>query len=306
MSNPAPTQARNPGPSWGYRFLRITDRVLPEVVYRPLRAIGTWIALTGMPEQRRHSREYLAVILGRPPTLGEVFRHFFSFEEALMQRLRIANGKQIECEYTPGSDDFRHWMENGGPVLLGSMHVGVSDMLGFQLAGKSNNTIYLVRQRVGNSHDTEALARRFGPALRFIWVNDPGEMLYALKEALGTTGAVAIQCDRVEPGSRTEAFEFLGMRRLFPFTIYHLALLFDRPVLLSFGTPGLNGRSQLHAAPLFMRVPGESKDAALERARAHFQNFLYLLEAQLRLHPFLWFNFLPLNPVAGESPSAIK
>ena len=31
---------RNPGPSWGFGFLRVADRVLPEWFYRPLRAAG--------------------------------------------------------------------------------------------------------------------------------------------------------------------------------------------------------------------------------------------------------------------------
>lgn len=306
VTNQTPAPARNPGPSWGYQFLRVTDWVLPEVIYRPLRAIGTMIAMAGMPKQRKYSREYLSLVFGRPATTQEVFHHFFAFEEALMQRLRIANGKHIECEYSPGSDDFRQWMENGGPVILGTMHVGASDMLGFQLAGKSQNPIYLVRQRVANSHDTEALSRRFGSALHFIWVNEPSEMLYALKEALETTSAVAIQCDRVEQGARTEVFEFLGSSRLFPFTIYHLALIFERPVLLSFGIPGANGLSQLYAAPRYSKIPGEPKEESLKRARDHFQGFLRLLESRLREDPYIWFNFLPLNPVSTPAPDSAK
>lgn len=298
MTNPAPALRRNPGPSWGYRFLRGTDRVLPEFLFRPLRAAGTLIALTRMPRQRSHSREYLRIVLGREPTRREVFRHFFAFEEALMQRLRVANGKHIPCEYEVGADAFREWMDEQTPILLGTMHVGVSDMLGFQLADRLRHPIYLVRLRVANSHDTEALASRFGSALQFIWVNEPKELLFALKAALGSPSPVALQCDRVEQGSRTEAFFFLGARRLFPFTIYHLALIFDRPVILSFGLPTRVAKSRLFASDLFRPVAGEPRELALQRAREHFQAFLCLLEAKLREEPFMWFNFTPLNPVA--------
>ena len=83
---------RNPGPSWGYRFLRTADRLLPECLYRPCRALGTLIAMANMPAQRQHSREYLATVLGRRPRFREVFRHFFTFEEALMTKLRVING----------------------------------------------------------------------------------------------------------------------------------------------------------------------------------------------------------------------
>jgi len=304
VNSPERIAVRNPGPRWGYRFLRLADRLLPEPLYRPLRAVGTLIALAGMPVQRRHSRDYLRAVRGRPPSFREVFRHFFAFEEALMLRLRVANGRQIPCVYAPGAEAFREWLRDGGPMLLGTMHVGVSDLLGFQLAGHAAGPIYLVRQRVGNSHDTEALAALYGRALRFLWVNDAGDFLFALKEAAGSPGAIALQCDRIGPGQRTEAFDFLGARRRFPFTLYHLAVIFDRPVILCFGVPAGRDCNRLHASPRFARRPGESREQALERGRAHFQDFLRQLETVLRAEPWLWFNFLPLNPVvsAGEQP----
>lgn len=303
IASPAPADApRNPGPSWGYRFLRLVDRLLPEAIYRPLRAAGTAIALVAMRAQRRHSRAYLAVVLGRRPTRLEVFRHFFAFEESLMYRLRVANGRHAPCTYATDTNAFRDWMETGERALLGTMHIGVSDTLGFQLAAQAHRDIYLVRQRVGNSHDTEALAARMGGQLRFIWVNDPRELLFALKDAAATEGSIALQCDRLEFSARAESFQFLGARRLFPFTIYHLSLIFDRPVIFSVGVPDGGHRSRLYASSRFARRPGESKAAALERARAHFQEFLTLIEGVLREQPYLWFNFLPLNPVA---PAAV-
>jgi predicted LPLAT superfamily acyltransferase len=322
---------RNPGPSWGFQFLRISDRVLPEVVYRPLRALGTAVAMAGMPAQRQYSRAYLAAVLDRPPTWRDVFRHFFAFEEALMLKLRLANGRSIPCDFAPSGQAFRDWLATGGPVLLGTMHIGVSDMLGFQLGGQVNpartpqpsdpgfppgnlecgvrtgekRRVYLVRQRVGNSHDTERLAARFGDWLRFVWVNDPGEMLFALKAAAATGDAIALQCDRVEFATRTEAFDFLGARRLFPVTIYHLARIFDRPVILTVGLTTLTGRSRLYGSPRFDPLPGESRGAAAARAHGHFQDFLRQVEGLLRAQPYVWFNFTPLNPLApaGAAPS---
>jgi len=301
VNAPAP-EPRNPGPSWGYAFLRLADRVVPEALFRPLRAVGTFVALTRMPAQRRHSRAYLAVVLGRPPTWREVFRHFFAFEETLMVKLRVGNGRPHRTVYAPGADDFRHWIDHGGPVLLGTFHVGVSDLQGCQIGGYHAREIYVVRQRVGNSHDTDRLARQFGHHLHFLWVNEPGELLFALKAAAATPAAIALQCDRVEFAARTESFDFLGARRLFPFTIYHLAAIFGRPVLLSVGVPDGPDRAVLHASPRFDPAPGESRAALLTRARAHFQGFLGEVEVLLRRDPYLWFNFTPLNPPASCPP----
>jgi predicted LPLAT superfamily acyltransferase len=253
-----------------------------------------------MPAQRRHSRAYLACILNRPPTAREIWRHFFAFEEMLMLKLRVVNGLPHTADYAPGSTDFKTWLDSGGPALLGTFHVGTSDLLGFQLGGVHQRRIHLVRLHMGNAHDTEKLASRYGRWVKFVWVNRPGDLLFALKDAASIPdGIIAIQCDRIETSARTEVFEFLGERRVFPFAIYHLALIFDRPVLLSVGIARGPRTSVLHASPRFNALPGESRAATLVRAKAHFQDFLRQLEALLRENPYQWFNYTPLNPVAG-------
>ncbi|OAM89227.1 hypothetical protein OH491_13260 [Termitidicoccus mucosus] len=289
---------RNPGPSWGYRFLRAADRVLPERIYKPLRALGTLIAMTRMPAERRHSREYLSIVLGRRPAWREVFRHFFAFEEMLMDRLRVAGGRDYRTTFGPDTADFKAWLEHGGRVLIGSFHVGASDLQGCQIGGYEHLAVRIVRQRVGNSHDTDKLAERFGERLKFIWINEPQEALYALKVAADSSAAIVMHCDRVEFSARTAAFEFLGARRLFPVTIYNLALIFNRPVILAVGMPSGPAAAVLHASPRFDPVEGEPRAAAMRRAHAHFQAFLGRLEALLHSDPWQWFNFIPLNPVA--------
>ena len=221
-----------------------------------------------------------------------------------MAKLRVINGRPHHTEYGPGAADFRAWLEGGGPMLLGTFHVGVSDLLGCQIGGYGLQEIYVVRQRVGKSNDIDKLAERFSGRLHFLWANEPEEMIFALKEAAATTAAIALQCDRPEFAARTEEFEFLDARRRFPFTIYHLALIFGRPVLLSVGLPDGPARAVLYASPRFDLRPGEPRSEALMRARAHFQAFLRQLEQLLFKHPYFWFNFTPLNPpVAPPAPS---
>ncbi|MEO6876034.1 MAG: hypothetical protein ABI222_14545 [Opitutaceae bacterium] len=292
-----PAAPRNPGPSWGFHFMQGCDAVLPEVIFRPIRQLGTWGALAFMPAQRAHSRDYLAAINGRAPRWRDIYRHFFAFTEFLMLRLRVAKGQPHHGELTPDATGFRQLLVTGEPALLGTFHVGHSDLTGFLLGRQEHRRVFMVRQRVGNSHDTEILGAEFGEWISFIWVNEAENLLFALKEAISAGGSVALKCDRLEFSAKTEAFNFLGARRLFPFTIYHLALIFKRPVVLSVGLPAGPGCSLVHSSPLF--VPdAEGKAANLERARAHFQEFLSRLEAMLRAQPELWFNFLPLNPVA--------
>ena len=299
MSRPPDTHRRNPGPGWGYRFLRMADRVIPELIYKPLRAAGTFIAMLFMPAQRRHSREYLALALNRRPSWRDVFRHFFAFEESLMARLRVLNGRPHKNIRAPGDGDdgARHWLETGEPVFLGMFHVGTPELHGLETGdgrqARTRGKIHILRERVGNSHDTEAFARKFGGRLSFIWVNDPDEMICALKDAAGAGGAIALPCDRCDRNARAAEFDFLGARRRFPVTIYILAAIFKRPVILTYGVPLGATLAEMHSSPRFEVVPGESRAATLARGRGHFQDFLRRLEATLRENPYIWFNFIP-------------
>jgi len=305
MSRRTPNAPSNPGPRWGYRFLCACDRVLPEKIFRPVRALGTWIAVAAMPGQRRHSRDYLSIILGRPPTWCEVWRHFFSFEEFLMLKLRVAAGQPHRCVPAPDAHDLRSWTASTRPALLGTFHLGHSELVGFLLGGHEHRRVFMIRQRVGNSHDTESLSARFGDWVTFVWVNEADHLLFALKDAVAAGGSIAMNCDRLEFSAKTGIFNFLGAPRIFPFTIYHLALIFGLPVVLSVGVSNGPGESVLHAAPLFAPETGAAKSAELARARAHFQAFLSQVEALLRADPFLWFNFTPLNPVAPAPDSGM-
>jgi predicted LPLAT superfamily acyltransferase len=288
-------RAHNPGPSWGIRFMYACDSLVPEFLFRPARMLGTWVALAMMPLQRGHSRAYLRAVTGREPSRRDIFRHFFAFEELLMLRLRVARGLDHRGALAADADGFRELLVSGEPALLGTFHVGHSDLTGFLLGLQERRRVFMVRQRVGNSHDTEVLGARFREWVTFIWVNEPENLLFALKEAVAAGGSVALKCDRLEFSAKTEAFEFLGAKRLFPFTIYHLALIFQRPVVLCVGLPAGPGRSTVHSSPLF-RPDTAGKAANLARARVHFQDFLVRLEGFLRHDPLLWFNFTPLNP----------
>ncbi|MES2696964.1 MAG: hypothetical protein V4773_26105 [Verrucomicrobiota bacterium] len=295
---PAPA-ARNPGPDWGCGLMIWLDRFTPEVVFRPIRMIGTWVAVAAMPGQRAHSRHYLATIHGREPTRREVFRHFFAFTEFLMLRLRIGGGQPHHSELAPAAEaeGLRDLLVSAEPALLGSFHVGYSDLAGFLFGPQEGRRIFMVRQRVGNSRDTEVLAERFGKWVTFIWVTEQENLLFALKDAVAAGGTMAMKCDRLGFSAKTETFHFLGAKRVFPFTIYHLALIFRLPVVLCLGIPKGENGSVVYSSPLF-RPDGAGKAANLERARAHFQEFLTRLEGFLRTQPELWFNFIPLNPVA--------
>lgn len=298
-SSPAPLR-RNPGPSWGFGFLLWADRWWPRWFFSLALRAGTWVALSRMPKQRSASREYLSVILGRRPSLLEVYRHFLAFMDFLMVKLRAGTGAPVRCTLEPEhAEEFRSLTQAGQPALFGTFHFGSSDLLGYLLSD-CDQKVSILRLQVENSEDTRLLGARFGDKVSFLWVNDPHQLLFALKGAIEAGRSVALKCDRVEHSARTEVFAFLGQRRHFPFTIYHLAVIFSRPVIFCLAIPGAEeGTIRVFSSPVFRPSSSASRAENLEQAKAHFQGVLNQLETLVRQHPNLWFNYLPLNPVAA-------
>ncbi len=293
---------RNPGPNWGYAFLVWAERGWPSWIFRPGLMAGTWIGLACMPVQRAHSRAYLAVIFGRPPRLIEVWRHFFAFTEFLMHKLRVGRGVPMACEFVAVNPvDFKKLDESDRPALFGTFHFGCSDLLGY-LLGARGRSVSIIRLRVDNSDDTRWLGQRFGRKVSFLWVNDPANLLFEMKDALEAGKSLAMKCDRLEFSAKTEPFQFLGATRRFPFTIYHLAILFNRPVMFCTAVPAAGQDAiRVFASAVFEPDATVGRAANLHHARAHFQAVLSDLETLVRAQPLLWFNFLPLNPVAPDA-----
>jgi predicted LPLAT superfamily acyltransferase len=291
-----PPLLRNAGPGWGYEFLRHCDRVIPTPVFTALLRTGSRVAVILMSRERRNSREYLTAVFARPARFSEICRHFEAFTDMFILRLRMAEGRPHRCQPLSSCAEFSALMASQRPALLGTFHFGNSDLLGF-LLGTFGRHVHMIRLRMENSQDTHRLAHRFGKWVTFIWVNDTANLLFAVKQAAQSGSSIALKCDRPEHSSKLEAFEFLGARRLFPFTIYHLAIVFKFPVAFCIGVPGATDESLLHGSSVF-EPTSLSKAENLERARQHFQGVLTHLESLVRANPYLWFNFTPLIPVA--------
>lgn len=300
LATSAPTRILHLETAWSTAALRGAIRVLPQVVVDFLTGLGVWIAVLALPQPRRNSRSYLTIVLGRPPRLREIWRHYREFTRMHLLRLNVAAGKPHTCRATPGCDDFSALMTSKRPALLGSFHIGDSDLLGFFL-GQFRRHIYMVRFRLGDPNFLRQLATQCSAWVTFIWVNEKGNLLFALKDAVASGGTVAMKCDRVAHSSKLEAFQFLGAQRQFPFTIYHLGMMFQRPVTFCVSIPLGSNESEVRGFPVF-EPNSDSKESNLQRARDHFQSVLSEIEVILRLHPYLWFNFGPLNPAVRTVP----
>ena len=300
MNAPAKTP-RNLGPVWGMAFLLAAEQWWPRWLFWPLLQAGTWVALPFMPVQRAHSRAYLTAVLGRPPRLIEMWRHFFALVESIILKLRVGRGVPVRCVVDPTHlAEWEALIKSGRPALFGTFHFGDSDLLGFLLS-QLNRKVSILRQRVGNSDDTRLLGAQY-TGVSFLWINNPAHVMFDVKSAIEAGDSLALKCDRLDFSAKNEPFNFLGAPRIFPFTIYHLAVLFHQPVV--FCTAIFDYREnclRVFSSAVFIPDPAAGRPANLATARAHFQAVLAEFDILVRRHPFLWFNFLPLNP---EVPAA--
>ncbi len=290
---------RNPGPSWGYALIYCVSRVLPWSLMRFVLRMSSLVSMALMKEQRRHSREYLRAALGKEPKWTDTWNHFSAFAEFLVRRFDAAGGGEAVFESKNGArEQMVKMSEDKEQAFYGTFHFGNSDLMGFWLTN-FDLSIRMVRYQVGNSSDLKWLEKRFGDKVGFLWVNEPENLLFALKQAVEEGHSIAMKSDRVEHSSKLEVFDFLGSRRLFPFTIYHLSVLFDLPVVFSFGLPSSRHGTEVYSSEVFRPI-GESKKEKLKLARIHFQKTLDLLEKLVKENPYQWFNFLNAVPVVKE------
>lgn len=300
LASPPPIKARNPGPTWGYRFLIFCERWMPGPIFRGLFWGGTMIGMLGMPRQRHESARFLEIAFGHPVGIREVAAHFHAFSTNLLKVLLVARGRPLEIQFGPGGKaDFEAVTRRPGPVLYGTFHLGDGDLLGYFLT-RFGRSIQMVRLRVDNSDETRWMEEQFGGSVGFIWVDKPENMLFALRSAIEEGHSIAMKCDRVEGARKTERFTFLGRERDFPFTIYWLSLLFDVPVAFSFGVGRGLGLTEVYSCPSFEPDGSLSRQENLARARLHFEGVLRVVENLLRSDPTLWFNFGPWNETSTE------
>lgn len=277
-------------------------RVLPRVIQDIVAAIGSGIGCMLMPRQRQWSRHYLTALYGRQPTTADVFRHFHAFTRMLLAKVRSGNGQPVEiiCE---GDDRQRAAILFGDtPMILGTFHVGASDLLGFHIHA-TGRKVCMVRRAVDNSADIEQLTRVHDNAIGFIWVNDPTEMILSLRDALQSNATVALQCDRDEGSRGGDVFHFLGTKRVFRTSVYRLARLFNRRVLFCIAIPDSGYQRFRILSHHCFDGSGLDDNNFRAAAHTHFQDVLHWLESILKQHPFQWFNFLPLNSPADPQPN---
>lgn len=272
-------------------FARSCLAVGPTVARWLLAPVCLFFLLTRRPE-RRASRQFLRRVLDREPTFSDLWKHFWTFSQVVLDRVFIlgGGGRGIHLE-TEGLEAFRAELDKGrGCLMLGS-HFGSFEASRAIKRERPDVSLRLLMDREQSPAATSIL-EELAPdlAAEVIDVGDRSGIGFALLGALANGDLVALLADRCTDDEPAVSVDFLGDRSRFPAGPHEIALVTQAPTVLFFGVHTGPGRYRVHFE-IFQPPP---RTGRAERTRAiedSAQRYARRLERQVRAAPYNWFNF---------------
>lgn len=252
-------------------------------------AVAYFLAFS--PRGRRASGDYLARVFGRPPRLGERYRHLLAFASAIHDRVYLLNDRfdLFDIEVV-GEDVIGAAMAGGRGVLLMGAHLGsfeVMRALGRQRTGRGISMLMYEE----NARKINATLAAINPAaVQDIIPLGRMESMLVAKEKLDAGHLVGMLADRGLGGDPERKLDFLGVAAPFPLGPFRVAAMLRRPVLFMTGLYLGDNRYRIHFEPLadFSSVERAGRDAAIAEAQ---RAYVDRLEQHCRAAPYNWFNF---------------
>jgi len=184
---------------------------------------------------RQASAAYLTRIFGRTPSGKELFRHYHTFAEALLDRVFVfAERDEFFQIRMHGFDVLERLISAKQGFLLVGAHVGSFEILrGLGLRHKGLSVKALVYGE--NSPKINAIFKALNPNLfKDIIPVGTANALLGLDDHIARGGVVALLGDRSVHGEKRVLCRFLGEDAWFPAAPVLLANLFKVPVILFF------------------------------------------------------------------------
>jgi predicted LPLAT superfamily acyltransferase len=237
---------------------------------------------------RRASREYLARVLGRPPTWRDVFVHYHTFAASILDRVVFLTGSLEDFALDlHGAELVAEALERRKGLLLLGSHLGSFEIV--RAIGATQPWLVVnVVMHEGNAGKIVAWLHEVAPdrAPNVIAPGRAGTMLQ-IRDALARNEVVAMLGDRPIGRSPTHAVPFLGAKARFPTGPLRIAHALDVPVLTFFGLCRGPRRYELRFEPL--DHAGDAHGAIEKEVEAYAAR----LERYARSAPYNWFNFYP-------------
>jgi predicted LPLAT superfamily acyltransferase len=241
------------------------------------------------PDARNASKAYLARVLGRPPGVRDVLRHFFTFGTTVLDRIYLLNDEADRFEITiHGEEIVMDILAQGGGCLLFGAHHGSFEVL--RLVGRKQPGLRVsLAMYEATGRKISAALNAINPHLAplIIGLGTPGAMI-EIRDCLEQGGFVGMLADRTLASDTTISIDFLGAPAAFPTGPARLAALLRPPVVLMVGLFRGANRYEIH----FERLAGPtSARAEPEETTCLIADYVARLEHYCREAPYNWFNF---------------
>ena len=239
---------------------------------------------------RAASRNYLSRVLGRPPGLAELFRHYFTFATVALDRMFLLKERDDLFDLRPHGEDVVEQLRAAGRgcLLLGA-HLGSFEVL--RAMGTSRQVSVALVMYEDNARMVGRVAKAINPALadNVIALGRFDSML-KLQERLQHSDWVGLLGDRALEEEGQLRVPFLGGMAGFSTAPFRIALMLKRPVVLMVGLYCGGNRYDLYFEKLFDpdAVGRAQREALIEQAVCAYAA---RLEHYCRQAPYNWFNF---------------
>ena len=243
-------------------------------------------------QARSASRQYLAKVLGRQPTIADGFRHIHTFASTILDRVFLLNGRFDKFDVRAHLDDAARAMitHKKGCILLGA-HLGsfeITRAYAEQIQGPPASVVMYQE----NARKLNAVLRAINPQLaqQVIGLGKIESML-KVEQALQRGEFIGLMGDRgLGHGGESMLCNFLGAPAKFPAGPLRIACILKSPVLLMVGVFRGGNRYDLYFENLVdMSLPNELSREELMRQAMH--KYVAGIERHCRDAPYNWFNF---------------
>lgn len=264
-----------------------------------LRLITVYFLLFS-PGARRASRAYLRRALGRPPRLGDLYRHLFYFASTIHDRVYLLNDRFALFDIRmQGEEVIREALASGQGVFLMGAHLGSFEAI--RALGRIHGTPPMAMVMYeDNARKINRILTAINPAATsdLVPLGRVDSMLQ-VRDRLARGHLVGVLGDRTlgdEPGL---SVPFLGEPASFPTGPFRLAALMRRPLIFMTGLYLGGNRYEVHFSRLadFSRAHAEDPQAAVEEA---LRRYVALIAELCSSAPYNWFNFFDFWRQPGQ------
>jgi predicted LPLAT superfamily acyltransferase len=239
---------------------------------------------------RSASRNYLSRVLGRRPTAGELFQHYFTFATVALDRMFLLKERYDLFDLRlHGEEVMEHLRTAGRGCLLLGAHLGSFEVL--RAMGTARQVSVALVMYEDNARMVGTVAKAINPALadNVIALGRFDSML-KVQERLQHSDWVGLLGDRALDEDGQLQVPFLGGLAGFSTAPFRIALMLKRPVVLMLGLYRGGNCYDLYFEKLFDpdAVGRAQREALIEQA---VRTYAARLEHHCRDAPYNWFNF---------------